>query len=269
MSGPLSSRQRLKTRADYFFRSRSRSRAEVASFACQIAELGPVVVIGGMLRELYLSGNRNFVSDVDLVVNPASMAEFDRVVNRFQAKMNRFGGYGLNLARWKIDIWPLQRTWAAVHGYVEVRNVNDLLKITFFDWDAIIYQYHQKTINCDERYFRKVDSRVLDINLEPNPNPLGNAVRALRYAWRWNAKLGPRLARHVYVQLCERGWEGLLDAERSSFISQILRHVDGSRVWSQLQSVERQGWSVPVRLQLSAEQIKFPATFGVPESQPD
>jgi hypothetical protein len=101
MSGPLSPRQRLKTRADYFFRSRSRSRAEVASFACQIAELGPLVVIGGMLRELYLAGNRNFVSDVDLVVNPVSMSEFDRVVNRFQAKMNRFGGYGLNLARWK------------------------------------------------------------------------------------------------------------------------------------------------------------------------
>ena len=267
MSGPLSPQQRLKTRTDYFFRSRSRSRAEVASFASRMAELGPVVVIGGMLRELYLGGNRNFVSDVDLVVNPTSMSEFDRVATQFQAKINRFGGYGLKLARWKIDVWPLERTWAAVHGYVDVRDVTDLLKVTFFDWDAITYQYHQKSINCGEHYFEKVDRRVLDINLEPNPNPLGNAVRALRYAWRWNAKLGPRLAHHVYVQLCERGWDGLVDAERSSFISQILRHVDGSRIFSSLRSLEREGWPRPVRLPLSAEQIKFPATFGFNENQ--
>jgi hypothetical protein len=267
MSEPLLQQRRLKARADYFFRSRNRARGEVASFASRMAELGPVVVIGGMLRDLYLGGNRNFVSDVDLVVDPTSLSEFDRVLAQFEARKNRFGGYALKLARWRIDIWPLERTWAAVHGYVDVRDATDLLKVTFFDWDAITYQCDKKSINCEEHYFTKVDSRILDINLEPNPNPLGNAVRALRYAWRWNAKLAPRLARHVYVQFCERGWDSLVDAERSSFISQILRHVDGSEVFSSLRSLEREGWSRPVRLQLASEQISFSPIFDPKGSQ--
>jgi hypothetical protein len=50
----------LKRRADYFFESKARFRYEVAEFAELLLTLGPVVVIGGFLRDLNISGNRKF-----------------------------------------------------------------------------------------------------------------------------------------------------------------------------------------------------------------
>ena len=207
-----------------------------------------------MLRDLYLAGNRQFRSDIDLVVDPSSLVEFDRLLDRYDVKSNRFGGYGLRLGRWRIDVWPLERTWAAVHGYVEVRELRDLLKITFFDWDAVLYEISQKTVVCEEEWFAKINNRVLDINLKPNPNPIGNSVRALRYAWRWNAKLGPRLAEHVHNQLAEAGWEAMLEAEQRSFHTRILQYLNQNDIERALSEMERNGWSGTADFRLAREE---------------
>jgi hypothetical protein len=246
--------QTLKARVDYFFKSKSRYRTEVAAFAAKLADIGSVAVIGGMLRDLYLGGNRNFVSDIDFVVNAHCFAELDKMAQSLQAQRNRFGGYALKLHRWRVDVWPLQRTWAAVEGHVQVNGLQDLLKVTFFDWDAIIYDVETKKIVSGSAYFSQIDRRILEINLEPNPNPLGNAVRALRYAWRWHASFGPRLAHHVYLQICQRGWDRLIEAERASFFTRILRHIDPDELIRVLHASEAPGSPYPVRLRLSPEQ---------------
>jgi hypothetical protein len=260
--------RRLKGRADYFFGSRVLARVEVSSFANRMAELGPIAVIGGMLRDLYLAGNRYFVSDVDFVISPSSLPEFDRLAALYLAQKNRFGGYGLKLGRWKVDIWPLERTWAAVHGHVDVHALADLTKVTFFDWDAIIYKPHEGNLFYCADWFERVDQRILEINLEPNPNPLGNAVRALRYARRWNAKLGPRLAQHVYTQIFDSGWDCLVQSERTSFTSQILRHLDSNRVIELLKACERDSWAQPADLRLGAEQTRFALNVGSAAGSP-
>src|SRR5277367_6297021 len=113
-------RRRLKRRVDYFLRSDKRGRGEVARFAGQMSNLGHVAIIGGMLRNLYLEGTREFVSDIDFVIDGASTTEFERIMGRLNAKRNRFGGFGISLNKWKVDIWPLERTWAAVAGHLNV-----------------------------------------------------------------------------------------------------------------------------------------------------
>ncbi len=229
MSAPrhsLSERQRLRKRADYFFGTGLRARGEVAAFANELRQLGPTVAIGGFLRDLYLDGNRYFVSDVDFVVDPGSMQAFERLATRLGARPNRFGGYGVSLGRWKADVWPLERTWAAVHGHVEIRTIEDVLDATFFDWDSVIYAVGTGRLTAGEGYFQRLRDRVIDINLEPNPNPLGNAVRALRYAYRWKAALGAKLACHVEKQLRDHGWEAFVLSERRSFARPVLYALD-------------------------------------------
>lgn len=252
-----SERRRLKKRADYFFSAPLCARHEVSGFAAELSKLGRAVVIGGLLRDLCLVGARGFNSDVDFVIDAAATADLDRMAKRLGARTNRFGGYEIMLAHWKVDVWPLERTWAAVEGHAAVASVKDLLGVTFFDWDAVLYAVDDQHVIADDRYFDRVRRRVLDINLEPNPNPLGNAVRALRYAERWRARFGRRLALHVAKQIRDHGWDSMVAGERRSFGTSILRSLDGDAVFAAL---EEQASAVDgcIRLPLGPEQQELP-----------
>lgn len=258
--------RRLKRLAQYFLTTEARSRTEVAVFVAKLAELGPVVAIGGFLRDLLLSGNRDFRSDVDFVVHPGSLPAFDAFVSQLGAGTNRFGGFGVCLTSWKVDVWPLQRTWAAVNGHVAVNTLDDLVNATFFDWDAILYSTDTRTIITCPDYFRRVRDRVIDVNLEPNPNPLGNAVRALRYVYRWDAAVGERLAAHIVRHVRDHGWDALVASERRSFRNPVLPMLDGERVAALLEGHIGRG---PVRLNIAPVQRDLPLSGGGTDASGD
>lgn len=192
----------------------------------EIGGLGPLVLIGGMLRDLALFGNADFKSDLDFVIDPLDCDEFERRMNRIGASVNRFGGYSLPVNRWRIDIWPLQKTWAYASGHVVVKKFEDLKKITFFDCDAIIYSLEDGTLSTASGYFDQLKNRVLEINLRPNPNPEGNAVRAFRYAIKKGFVWGPELTNFVAEILENIGWDGLSDREKRSFNSSYIASLD-------------------------------------------
>ena len=247
---------RLRRRVGYFFASEAHSRREVAEFADLLLALGPTAVIGGCIRDLHLAGNRRFRSDVDFVVDPASMPAFERLVGRLGGTANRFGGWGIGLGRWKADVWALERTWAAAAGHVTVSSLDDLLGTTFFDWDAILYSLADRRLTEDGAWFDRIRRRVIDINLAPNPNPLGNAVRALRYACRWEAALGERLAAHVCGQIRDHGWDAIAARERSAFPVQFLAGVDGGAVARTLLAHGRSGGTVRLPLKPSPNPLR-------------
>jgi hypothetical protein len=190
---------------------------ELGSFTQRAKTYGELAVVGGLVRDLWLGGVRKFRSDVDFVIHPRSLAKFDAMMAEEGATLNRFGGYRLSLERWKIDIWPLQRTWAAMAGHRRVESFEDLLGVTFFNWDAAVYSLTEGKLLTPRRYFHNLGARTLSINLEPNPNPLGNAVRALRYAHRWRAQFTRDLAAHVLHAIDENGVDTLMKAELQSF----------------------------------------------------
>lgn len=227
---PHTDEARLGRRAAYFFTTDRRARREVREFAALLSTMGECAVVGGMLRDLCLGGHGAFRSDVDFVADVEDLEAFDGTMERMGATVNRFGGYGVKLASWQVDVWPLQRTWAARKRHAEVRRLDDILKTTFFDWDAVLYYPATGRVAAKEGYFGRLRDRLLDVNLEPNPNPLGNAVRALRYACRWNARLAPTLAEHVGKHVRDCGWDALLVAEERSFRSRYLRKLDPHEV---------------------------------------
>jgi hypothetical protein len=219
-------------------------------------------VIGGLLRDLSFVGNSGFKSDVDFVVDPVSMTEFDRLALQRGARLNRFGGFGITLHRWKVDVWPLERTLAAVHGYAKVKSLQDLVHTTFFDCDAVLYDVMAHKVTAKRGFFKRIQSRVIDINLEPNPNPLGNAVRALRYAYRWDAAFGEKLVMHVAKQIHDHGWKALVASECRSFTTPVLVSMNGDAVTSALEDSAERGTG-PIRLDLRPIQEELP--FAVDE----
>jgi hypothetical protein len=207
----------LKKRVRYFLASRRRGRDQVRDTIRELTEMGAVVLIGGMLRDLALSGNAHFHSDLDFVINPVNPDLFEAKMASMGSVINRFGGYSLPSGKWKVDVWSLHKTWAKTAGYLTITDFDDLKAATFFSCDAILYNLSTKEISAAEGYFDNIHRRVIEINFRPNPNPQGNAVRAFRYAILKGFKWGPRLTQFVAEILDESGWECLVARERSSF----------------------------------------------------
>lgn len=213
---------KLKKKLKYFFDFRYRKRSDIREPLSKIENLGDLVLIGGTIRDIALLGNAGFGSDLDFVINPKDLEEFEHSMLVMGARKNRFGGYSLPPNRWQIDVWPLQKTWAHLEGYVSVKSFEDLVNVTFFDCDAIIYATKDRTLYFSSDYFSRLNERLLDINLMHTPNPTGNVVRAFRYALLKDFSWGRKLANFVAERIETVGWVALEDKEKQSFRSDYI-----------------------------------------------
>lgn len=220
-------KESLRRRASHFLSTDLYGRREVALFCERAAEVGDVAIFGGMLRDLLLEGNERFCSDVDLVIDTDDMAELERMLAAYSPARNSFGGYRIRLQKWAVDIWPLESTWAIRNGHVHGDSLADLVKTTFFNWDAIVYELRSGKIHCAPMYVTELQERFLTINLRANPNPEGAALRTLRMATYRQAKLSFLLAEYVADVIETVGMEALLRRQRQN-------HNTGVRVSSDL-----------------------------------
>ena len=218
MSAPATERfDLLRRRLSCFLGDAREGRRSVGELIGQLERFGEVAIVGGMLRDLLLKDRYGaFSADVDLVVDAPDTPALRAVLEGHGATMNRFGGFALGTA-WKSDVWLLGNTWAKVAGHRPVSRIEDLLETTFFNWDAVIYSPSRRRIVCRPGYLDDLDGRMLDINLEANPNPLGSCVRTLRAAVQWGATVSPRLAGYCTAVMAEHRAEALVAAETRSY----------------------------------------------------
>jgi hypothetical protein len=212
----------LRKRVKHFLGSSAFGRQEVKGLFDSITPYGSIALFGGMLRDLSIVGNKGFNSDIDVVVDSNNVEEFERVLESFSCSRNKFGGYRLSLSKWNVDIWLLETTWAFKQGHVHGGSFSELCKTTFFDWDAVVYEVDSEKITAIDGYVDKINSGVIDINLEINPNPIGNIVKAFRYQQKYNASFSNRLARYIVRHLKEITAEQLTRYETISHSWPIL-----------------------------------------------
>jgi hypothetical protein len=153
-----------------------------------------VAVIGGLVRDFAHGGRSSFRSDLDLVIDAPKQSVAD-LASTLGATPNRFGGFGCRQGPWKIDFWALETTWA--RRYVPLHALEDIVSSTFFDWDAAAYDLTRKKLICSDDYLSRIRSRTLDVNLLPNPSPVGNLVRAVRRLMIWRVQAGPLLKEFI------------------------------------------------------------------------
>lgn len=190
----------LKRRLDrYFWENNSSEMIFLRRFLDEkFLSFEHVAVIGGLVRDFAFAGRSAFKSDLDLVID-APKEHISELANLLNAKPNRFGGFGCKQGPWKIDFWALETTWACRH--VHVKLLDDIVFCTFFDWDAIAYDLGKKKIICPKNYLENIREKTLDINLLPNPSPLGNLVRSVRRLMLWDAQAGPVLQKFISENL--------------------------------------------------------------------
>ena len=233
-SNPQSMHRNLKQKLRYFLETEYRNRSEVREVLSQLAGLGRIAIIGGMLRDLSLFGNYRFKSDLDLVIDPVNAEKFRQFAKSIRANKNRYGGYSIPLKEWKIDVWVLQETWVLTNNHIGIDELEELPKATFFNCDAIVYDLSSRQLYCKIKYFENLCQRKLEINLENNPNPIGNSVRAFRYSIAKGFKWGPNLSEYVKARIAQYGWQKLEQYEADSFADSTLGQLDKEKLFDDL-----------------------------------
>ena len=165
----------------------SKSIAAFLDFIADALPSGELYLFGGLFRDLALLGRNGFSSDIDLVVE-GSWENCVAYIQTLGARKNKFGGYRLTVAGWPVDIWNARQTWAIEQGLVPYRGIYSLTKTTVLNWDAILMNWRDRTFVHANSYLDEINSRVLNVVLEENPNPLGMAVRVFRHLCQKDAR---------------------------------------------------------------------------------
>jgi hypothetical protein len=205
-----------------------------------------VAVIGGLVRDFAREGRSGFRSDVDLVIE-APNEEVKLLAKHLGASSNRFGGFGYKEGPWKIDFWALETTWARQH--IPIQKLEDVVAGTFFDWDAIAYDLWERKLICTDGYLERIKERTLDINLRPNPSPMGNLVRTIRRLVLWQVYPGPKLRNFIDEHLDDVALRFVQTKERELFS----HHV--STVWHS--ATEARDFLVSNKLRMRCKQFEF------------
>ncbi|MEQ1558493.1 MAG: hypothetical protein ABL933_06060 [Methyloglobulus sp.] len=271
---PIQSLVNLKNRLDYFFKKPSRDLkkrsiltpdlfdtfstettidspgkniAEFLNFMTDVLPDGDVYLFGGLLRDMALIGKSGFNSDIDIVVE-GNWYNCISYLESLGAQKNKFGGYRLEVAKWPVDIWNAEETWAIKQGLVSYNGIGSLTETTVLNWDAILMNWRTKNFVCQSNYLESIKSRVLDIVLEENPNPLGMLVRVLRHLYLKDAtKITPSAA--IYLANCTEHFtfDEIRNSENQSYGYSLIKQ-DIYRFFEYLKANEdleiRHGFSV-------------------------
>lgn len=184
-------------------------RRVIATFA---GRFDKAAIIGGMVRDFARVGAPGFHSDVDMVID-APFAEVADFAAAHGARLNAFGGFSLVSDGWEVDFWPLGSTWALREGYVKLERLEDVIRSTFFDHDAIIYDIARRRVICDEGYVARQPLNMLEINLRPNPSIHGSLYRATRRILGWGLTAGPKLRAFIDEHLDVAAFEHMVATE--------------------------------------------------------
>jgi len=178
-------------------------------------------VFGGAVRDVIFSGPKSFPRDVDIVFTDQSFARFsdrfhDQVIHR-----NRFGGLYLRVGWVDFDVWPLGNTWAFKNVPGFIPSFESLPQTTFLSIDAIVVELWAKPGSkrriYEQGFFKSLETKTIDLNLEENPFPALCILRSLVMSQRLQFRLTERLADYIVRNFHKVGMEGLIEANQKHY----------------------------------------------------
>jgi len=193
---------RLRRRLSAFIHRESVWRPALRSLQERTQDRGwTIYVFGGTLRDLLALAPSTVPRDLDLVVAGTTRQSLESVFERELVRVNRFGGLHLVTHKLPVDMWTLDSTWAFRERLVHGSDFSDLPRTTFLNVEAIAAEFHTRPGRARTLYtrgfFRGIQERQVEINLEDNPYPALCIVRSLLTAQRLRFSLGPRLVRFI------------------------------------------------------------------------
>ena len=212
-------------------------------------------LFGGVLRDIALFGIRDFDSDIDIVCTWAD-DHLREAVSRFAPENNGFGGFRIRTARWTVDLWRAQNTWAFRRGIVQYHSVESLLRTTITNWESILYRLESGRVLCPPNYFDDLSRGYIDIVLGQNPNPLGMSVRLMRlYAEKQATVFSSQATTLLSAAMSRYTFEELSLYEGEHYVKRFIDRPTYDYIGSSFTSADKGRTSLLLR---DTEQIPFP-----------
>jgi hypothetical protein len=195
----------LRKRVSSFLTRKARGRERLAEALEQIGMVSDsAFFFGGFMRELLLHGGVVQPRDIDIVVSGAASEILYSQFKDYVERRTRFGGLSLRVDGWRIDLWPLEETWAFRSGLCGTPAFSRLPSTTFLNLEAIVVEVATRPgreRNLYSRgFFEALASKVLEVNLEPNPYPELAIVRSLVTAANLRFRIGPKLLEYIVTR---------------------------------------------------------------------
>jgi hypothetical protein len=175
-------------------------------------------LVGGVLRDLVLTGGTKAPRDVDVVVCDVLLNELiSELQDLSPARRTSLGGLRLSHHDVTFDIWPLKQTYAVRRK--SSPTIRDVAEHAFLNVEAIAVELHpaermERRI-VESGFTWAVLNRTLEVNHESNPFPEVCAVKSLRTAINLNLFIGRSLLEYVR----RRRWDVnlLIEAQRTHY----------------------------------------------------
>ena len=217
-----SDRSLLRRRLGRFIHSSARGRQPLADLLSRFARpQWDALVFGGFLRDLMLFAGRAIPRDIDLVVQSSEPAGLSKALSGYLRRRTRFGGYVLGNKGWRLDVWPIEQTWALREGLIDSVGPEGLVRSTFLNLEAVAVSLRSRGRGgrrvYDHGFFEGVRDRLLDINLEENPYPELCIVRSLITAASLNFGLSMRLVGYIDTHSRSIGVDSLLEVQERHY----------------------------------------------------
>lgn len=189
-----------------------------------LENVGDIYLIGGVLREFRDYGKIINLRDVDIVVNIKNDSLWNDLLEKYEFRINRFGGYKLYCKDLLVDTWKIEETWAFRNNIIkcnEKEYVKYLPETVFLNIDSIVYDWKQQ-IWYDNLYKKAMNTKILDVVLSKNPELILNIVRAFILKERYNMEFSEQLKKIIKNQ-CNK-FENLYDFSHIIYSEQIRRY---------------------------------------------
>jgi len=160
---------------------------------------GRIAIVGGFIRDLYLSKEEFSPRDIDLVVDNMTIIELEKQINQFCVGKTSLGGYKLIINDCYIDIWRVQDTFSFTIEKKLLPSFNNLSYTTFLNIESIVIELQENKLVTihDNGFSNAINTGILDINYELNSFPPRNIVKSLTITKNLNMKISKALAEYI------------------------------------------------------------------------
>ena len=184
---------------------------ELASFIRVIKKNGEPFIFGGAARDVAFGVGR-LVHDLDIFVSGrVDVEEVSQVASNF--RKTNFGGLRMNVGRYEVDAWELQKSYAFRLDAPSYISIENLLRSVCFSTDGIAVSLESGRALASRQFCESLEARRLDFVVPPfNFEPVV-ATRIARLVLKLDLEMTPSVAGYFVRCVEDFGVGNLIESE--------------------------------------------------------
>lgn len=190
---------------------RLRKDDELASFLRVLRKNGEPFIFGGAARDVAFGAGR-LVHDLDIFVSGRIDAE-EISQEASNLRKTNFGGLRMNVGRYEVDAWELQKSYAFrldAPSYISIQN---LLRTVCFSTDGIAVSLDSGRVLASRQFCESLEAGRLDFVVPPFQFEPVVATRIARLVLKLDLEMTPSVAGYFVRCVEDFGVSNLIESE--------------------------------------------------------